>query len=77
MPKTTRRIGFLIVWAVLLLIVASLQLGHQMQFNKRAIWMDSVDEKLASHERKLDILSETMIALPETMLQRFKEVYKK
>jgi hypothetical protein len=76
MPKTTRRIGFLIVWAVLLLIVASVQLGHQMELSKRAVWMDRVDEKLNVHETKLDLLSETVSQLPENMLRKFNEVYK-
>ena len=76
MQKTTRRIGFLIVWAVLLLTVASVQLGHQVELSKRSVWMDRVDEKLNVHERKLDLLAETVSKLPSSMVEKFNERYR-
>jgi hypothetical protein len=68
--------GFLIVWAVLLLIFAFVQMGHHIELSKRSVWMDRVDEKLNVHEGKLNLLSEAVSKLPDSMIQKFNERYK-
>jgi hypothetical protein len=74
--RATRRMGFLIVWAVLLLIFAFVQMGHHIELSKRSVWMDRVDEKLNVHERKLDLLAETVSKLPNSMVEKFNERYR-
>jgi hypothetical protein len=76
MQKMNRRIGFLIVWAVLLLIVASVQLSHQVELSKRSVWMERVDQKLNVHEGKINLLTEAVSKLPDSMIQKFNERYK-
>jgi hypothetical protein len=76
MQKTSRKIGFLIVWAVLLLIVASVQVGNQLELAKRSLWMERVDQKLNMHEGKLNLLSEAVSKLPDSMIEKFNERYK-
>jgi hypothetical protein len=69
--------GFLIVWAVLLLIFAFVQMGHHIELSKRSVWMDRVDEKLNVHEGQLNLLAIKVAELPEATIKRFNEVYKK
>lgn len=75
MPTRNRRIGFGLAWAVMFITVFSVQAGHQYQLMQRGMWMKSVNSQLESHDKKLDILSQSIEQLPESMTKRFLEIY--
>ena len=74
--KTKRRIGFSLMWVILFTIVFAIQTGHQHELDRRAVWMIDVNQRLESHDTKLDEMTAILSELPDEMIRRFLELPK-